>query len=185
MKCCKIFDLFVNKPIDPWILAIDIQKIIPDFSMSGASSVSTGINASAVYGAQCLALGGTTWSAAALPATFYVCERNGNLLYAIDPMTVAMVFCDASANISFQNVTLHPTIAWDGGPFTLLITSNDPKVSFSPSSVNITNGFNSDIILTLTCSNPQTIQQLSDVTGVCQIPVADQFSFNTTPALSY
>ncbi len=96
----------------------------------------------------------------------------------------AQVFCTYSANLTFANVTLHPTLPWTGAPFTLLITSSDTRIQVAPSSVPIPTGFSENIQLTLTQIAPFTATIKGDLVGNCVPPTAADWQANTTPALS-
>jgi len=95
-------------------------------------------------------------------------------------------YCVYSADLTFADTVLHATEPWTGGPFSLEITSNDPRIQFSPSSVLIPTGFSGDIHLTVTQIAPMTIVTKGDLLGNCIAPTHDDWKaeVNDVPTIT-
>jgi hypothetical protein len=201
IPCTGCFSFTVECDQADWIASLQVQKSSPDVTVSNIVFQSS-VNAYDMNEGACNLIPGGLWEAqfAAPPeGPGFWCRLTPTVNVTLvlpgqynnpsgEAATVDSMFCTYQADISFPNIVLHPVSQWNCPQFTLLIASNDSRVAITPSSVLITNGFNSDIVLTLTLTgvspNPQTIVTLSDSAGVCVDPVSANFAVDTDPVLS-
>lgn len=186
--CSKCFTIEIREPCQAWLNAMDVQKENPDVIITGETFVSSS-SAFDFYEAACAHYNGE-WTQCVEPLTCWSCwvQDINYHSFVVDNMGPDVNFCNYTYNVSFATVTLVPGSPWDGGTFTMNIASADPRIIITPSSVEITNGFNEPIVLTLTLNpafpNPQSLMTLSDMEGNCSFPTPEELGFETTPILS-
>jgi hypothetical protein len=166
-----------------WIATVQINKATPEFTV-GNLQVMNQESAYDYWEAICLSYPILPVPTFVWTGTGCTCWDGFNNIFGVTGLSEAMVYCTYSANLTFANVTLHPTVPWTGAPFTMLIASGDARIQFTPSSVSIPIGFSSDIQLTLTQTAPFTATIKGDLVGNCIAPTPADWQANTTPALS-
>lgn len=163
-----------------WIAGLQINRATPEFSVTNQTVVDQQ-NALDFYAGACAFQGGWFISGGECCSCWYPFWVYN--FWGVCGVTEDSVFCTYNADVAFGDVILHPSSAWLGTPFTLLITSDDPRIQISPSSMTISSGFSGDINLHVTQIDEISAVTFSDVSGTCIPPADTDYQINITPIL--